>query len=75
MEVIRANYEADDSMYYCPSWSTPNKARRPSKGKRKLSALEKSQGKKKKPKPLTRSAKSVGDSVIEQSIVGIGRNG
>jgi hypothetical protein len=54
MEVIRANYEADDSMRYCPSWSTPNKAGRPSKGKRKLSALEKSQGKKKNPKPLTR---------------------
>jgi hypothetical protein len=54
MEVIRANYEADDSMRYCPSWSAPNKAGRLSKGKRKLSALEKSQGKKKKPKPLTR---------------------
>ena len=45
---------ADDSMRYCPSWGTPNKTGRPSKGKRKLSALEKSQGKKKKPKPLTR---------------------
>ena len=54
MEVIRTNYEADDSMHYCPSWSAPNKAGHPSKGKRKLSALEKSQGKKKKPKPLTR---------------------
>jgi hypothetical protein len=41
MEVIRDNYEADDSMRYCPSWSAPNKAGRPSKGKRKLSALEK----------------------------------
>jgi len=70
MEVIRANYEADDSMHYCPSWSAPNKAGRPSKGKRKLSALEKLQGKKKKMKP---SAKSVGDSVIKQSIVGIRR--
>jgi len=48
MEVIRAKYEADDSMGYCPSWSAPNKAGHPSKGKRKLSALEKSQGKKKR---------------------------
>ena len=32
MEVIRANYEADDSMRYCPSWSAPNKAGRPLKG-------------------------------------------
>ena len=46
--------QADDSMRYCPSWSAPNKAERPSKGKRKLSALEKLQGKKKKTKPLTR---------------------
>jgi hypothetical protein len=54
MDVIRDTYKADDSMRYCPSWSAPNKAGRPSKGKRKLSALEKAQGKKKKPKPLTR---------------------
>ena len=54
MEVIRADYEADDFMRYCPSRSAPNKAGCPSKGKRKLSALEISQGKKKKPKPLTR---------------------
>jgi len=54
MEVIRANYEADDFMRYCPSWSTPNKAGRQSKGKRKLSALQISQGKMKNPKPLTR---------------------
>ena len=54
MEVIRDTYEADDSIRYCPSWSAPNKAGHPSKGKRKLSALEKAQGKKKKMKPLTR---------------------
>ena len=54
MEVSRADYEADDFMRYCPSWSAPNKAGCPSKGKRKLSALEISQGKKKKPKPLMR---------------------
>jgi hypothetical protein len=44
MEVIRADYEADDFMCYCPSWSAPNKAGRPLKGKCKLSALEISQG-------------------------------
>ena len=54
MEVIRDTYKADDSMHYCPSWSAPNKAGCPSKGKCKLSALEKAQGKKKKTKPLTR---------------------
>jgi hypothetical protein len=54
MEVIRDTYKADDSIRYCPSWSAPNKAGRLSKGKRKLSALEKAQGKKKKTKPLTR---------------------
>ena len=54
MDVIRDTYKADDSMRYCPSWSAPNKAGRPSKGKRMLSVLEKAQGKKKKPKPLTR---------------------
>ena len=54
MEVIRADHEANDFMHYCPSWSTPNKAGHPSKGKQKLSAIEISQGKKKKPKPLTR---------------------
>jgi hypothetical protein len=53
MEVIRSNYKADDFMRYCPSWSAPNKPGRPSKGKRKLSALEIAQGKKKKTKPLT----------------------
>ena len=54
MEVIRANYETDDSMHYCPSWSAPNKAGHLSKGKRKLSALEKLQGNKKKMKLLKR---------------------
>jgi hypothetical protein len=54
MEVIRETYKADDSMRYCPSWSAPNKAGHPSKGKRKRSALKKAQGKKKKMKPLTR---------------------
>jgi hypothetical protein len=54
MEVIRADYKADDFMRYCPSWSAPKKPGRPSKGKRKLSAVEIAQGKKKKPKPLTR---------------------
>ena len=54
MEVIRADYKADDFMRYCPSWSAPKKTGRPSKGKRKLSALEIAQGKMKKPKPLTR---------------------
>jgi hypothetical protein len=54
MEVIRADYKANDFMRYCPSWSAPKKPGRPSKGKRKLSALEIAQGKKKKPKPLTR---------------------
>jgi len=54
MEVIRSDYEANDFMRYCPSMSAPNKAGHPSKGNRKLSALEISQGKKKKPKPLTR---------------------
>ena len=57
MEVIRANYKADDTIRYCPAWSPPNKAGRPAKGtrKRKLSALEIVQGKNmKKPKPLTR---------------------
>jgi hypothetical protein len=46
METIMATYEADDFMRYCPSWSAPKKAGRPSKGKRKLSALEIAQGKK-----------------------------
>jgi len=54
MEVIRANYKADDFMHYFPSWSAPKKTGRPSKGKRKLSALEIAQGKTKKPEPLTR---------------------
>jgi len=54
MEVIRADYKADDFMHYCPSWSAPKKPGHPSKGKRKLSAIEIAQGKKKKPKPLTR---------------------
>jgi hypothetical protein len=54
IEVIRADFKADDFMRYCPSWSAPNKAGHPSKGKCKLSALEISQGKKKKPKPLAR---------------------
>jgi hypothetical protein len=46
IEVVRADYKAEDFMRYCPSWSTPNKAGCPSKGKCKLSALEISQGKK-----------------------------
>ena len=50
MEVIRADYEADDSIHYCPAWSAPHLA----KGKRKLSALEIAQGRKRKPKYLTR---------------------
>ena len=54
MEEIRANYVADDFVRYCPSWSAPKKPGRPSKGKRKLSGLEIAQGKKKKPRPLTR---------------------
>jgi hypothetical protein len=40
MEVIRANYKADDTIRYCPAWSSANKPGRPAKGKRKLSALE-----------------------------------
>ena len=54
MEEIRANYVADDFVRYCPSWSAPKKPGRPSKGKRRLSGLEIAQGKKKKPRPLTR---------------------
>jgi hypothetical protein len=54
MEVVRADYEADDTIHYCPAWSTPNKAGRPPKGKCKLSALEIAQGNKRKPKHLTR---------------------
>ncbi len=54
MEVVRADYEADDTICYCPAWSAPNKAERPPKGKRKLSALEIAQGNKRKPKHLTR---------------------
>ncbi len=44
MEVIRADYEADDSIRYCPAWSAPNKSGRLAKGKRKLSALKIAQG-------------------------------
>ena len=40
MEVIKADYQADDFMRYCPTWSAPKKPGRPSKGKRKLSSLE-----------------------------------
>jgi hypothetical protein len=40
MEVIRADYKADDTIRYCPAWSSANKPGRPAKGKRKLSALE-----------------------------------
>ena len=55
MEVIRADYEADDTIHYCPAWrSAPNKSGRPAKGKRKLPALEIAQGMKRKPKYLTR---------------------
>jgi hypothetical protein len=54
MEVVRADYEPDDTNHYCPAWSAPNKAGRPQKGKRRLSALEIAQGKKRKPKELTR---------------------
>ena len=50
----RADYEADDSIHYCPAWSAPNKSGRLAKGKRKLSALEIAQGRKRKPKYLTR---------------------
>jgi hypothetical protein len=50
MEVIRDNYKPDDTIRYCSSWSAPNKAGRPAKGKRKLSALEIAQGKKKQQK-------------------------
>jgi len=32
MEVIRADYDADDFMCYCPSWSAPNKAGPPVEG-------------------------------------------
>ena len=39
-EVIRDDYEPDYTIHYCPSWSAPNKARHPTKGNRKLSALE-----------------------------------
>jgi hypothetical protein len=44
MEVIRADFEADDTIRYCPAWSTPSKSGRPAKGKRKLSAIEIAQG-------------------------------
>jgi hypothetical protein len=54
MEVIRDNYEPDDTIRYCPSWSAPNKDGHPTKGKRKLSALKVAQGKKKKQKYLMR---------------------
>ncbi len=56
MEVIRADYEPDDNNRYCLSWSVPNKAGRPPKGKRRLSAIEVAQGKKRlaPKKPLTR---------------------
>jgi hypothetical protein len=56
MEVIMADYEPDDNNRYCPSWSAPNKAGRPPKGKRRLSAIEVAQGKKRSApkKPLTR---------------------
>ena len=55
MEVIRADYEPDDDIRYCPSWSAPNKAGRPPKGKRRLSAIEVAQGNKRTApkKPLT----------------------
>jgi hypothetical protein len=54
MEVIRADYKADDTIHYCPAWSAANKPGRPAKGKRKLSALKTAQGMKRKPKHLTR---------------------
>ena len=54
MEVIRNNYDPDDTICYCPSWSASNKDGRPTKGKSKLSALKVAQGKKKKQKYLTR---------------------
>jgi hypothetical protein len=54
MEVIRANYDADDTIRYCPAWSAPKKSGHPAKGKRKLSALEIAQGMKRKPKHLMR---------------------
>jgi len=54
MEVIRADYKADDTIRYCLAWSAANKPGRLAKGKRKLSALETAQGMKRKPKYLTR---------------------
>ena len=55
MEVIRADYEPNDDIRYCLSWSAPNKAGRPPKGKRWLSAIEVAQGNKRTApkKPLT----------------------
>ena len=73
MEVIRADYEPDDTIRYCPSWSAPNKAGRPAKGKLKLSALKIAQGKKKQQKYLTRFCQICRDSVTEQSTVGYRR--
>ena len=52
MELIRADYKANDNAL--PIMERSKKTGHPSKGKRKLSALEIAQGKKKKPKPLTR---------------------
>jgi hypothetical protein len=37
MEVIRADYEADDTNPYCPAWSAPTKSGHPAKGKCKQS--------------------------------------
>jgi hypothetical protein len=54
MEVIRADYKPDDTIRYCPAWSTANKPGHLAKGKRKLLALETAQGMKRKPKHLTR---------------------
>ncbi len=48
MEVIRDDHETDDTIRYCPAWSATNKPGRPTKGKRKLSALEIAQGMKRK---------------------------
>ena len=54
MEIIRADYVPYDTNHYCPAWRAPNKAGRPPKGKRRLSALTIAQGNKRKLKHFTR---------------------
>ena len=68
MEVIWADYEPDDTIRYCPSWSMPNKAGRPAKGKLKLSALNIAQGMKKQQKYSTRFCQ-ICTEFIHQTIV------